>query len=308
MATIFVSYSRSDADFVRRLVDHLKTRSIDYWLDVDHIQAGADWSDAVWGALQRCDLMLLVVSPASMASKEVSNEWKYYQNLGKPIIPALVNAATNIHYQLVAMHYIDFDRYSFEEATEQLEGEITRVTQMIDAAADDREATVPDRPQPADDALPVTNQLDPSRVESVLWDRTTARINRYMFEQLEERLHYFNEEMVLEFIAYEQRENRVETKIKRGREYIVGRAGKGTTPDVDLTPLGAANLGISRKHVALKLEGDTLFIKDLHSTNNTYVEGKRLRGDEQLALKSGDRIQMGNLLLTVQFRPDAPAE
>lgn len=309
MATVFISYSRSDAVFVRRLADHLKARSIDHWLDVDRIQAGEDWSDAVWEALQKCDAMLLIMSPASMSSKEVSNEWKYYHNTGKPIIPVLVDAHTNIHYQLVSLHYIDFERAPFEDAVQLLEHEIARLVPGFEHFSGEagQEFTMPTHPGPKIEAvppLPSTDVLDPSKVDNVIWDRTTARIDRDLAKQLEDRLHHFDEQMVLEFVAYEQPDQRLEAKIRRGREYVLGRTGsKGIAPDIDLTPLGASDHGLSRKHASLKLDGETLFIKDLQSTNFTYVEGKRLRGDEQLALKSGDRVQMGNLLLMVYFRP-----
>lgn len=299
MPTIFISYSRADAGFVRRLVEHLKSGAVDYWLDIDQIQAGEDWSDVVWTALQSCDLMLLVLSPSSMSSKEVANEWKYYLNAGKPIIPVLVNATTNIHYQLVSLHYIDFERTPFDQATYLLDLEIARVTGSLDQP--ESGVTVPTTPDSQMNAepLPGTGVLDPSKVS---WDKTTARINFDLAKQIEDRLHHFDEQMLLEFISLEDQTRRLETRIRVGREYVVGRVGSGVTPDVDLTPLGAAHQGISRKHAALRLDGDTLFIKDLQSTNFTYVEGKRLRGDEQLALKSGDRIQMGNLLLMVNFR------
>jgi hypothetical protein len=301
MATVFISYSRSDAAFVRRLADHMKAKNIDHWLDMDRIQAGEDWSDAVWVALQKCDAMLLVLSPASMSSKEVANEWKYYHNTGKPIIPVLVDSNTNIHYQLVALQYIAFDGTTFEEAALMLEIEISRVVPGF--KRDTMEVTIPTKPQD-ELPLPQTAVLDPSKVENIKWDRTTARIDRDLAKQLEDRLHHFDEQMVLEFVAYEQPDQRLEAKIRRGREYVLGRTGsKGVAPDIDLTPLGASDHGLSRKHATLKLDGDTLFIKDLQSTNFTYVEGKRLRGDEQLALKSGDRVQMGNLLLMVYFRP-----
>ncbi len=300
MATVFISYSRSDAGFVRRLADYLKLKGIDHWLDVDRIQAGEDWSDAVWAALQKCDAMLLVLSPAAMSSKEVANEWKYYHNTGKPIIPVLVDANTNIHYQLVALHYVAFDRTTFGEAAQLLELEIARIVPGFESD----EFTVPTRPRAeAETPLPATDVLDPKKADYGMWDRTTARIDRDLAKQLEDRLHHFDEQMVLEFVAYEQPEQRLETKIRRGREYVIGRAGsKGVAPDIDLSPLGAAEQGLSRKHAALRLDGETLFIKDLQSTNFTFVEGKRLRGDEQLALKSGDRVQMGNLLLMVYFR------
>ena len=53
---------------------------------------------------------------------------------------------------------------------------------------------------------------------------------------------------------------------------------------------------------------DDGFIKDLGSTNNTFVEGRKLRGNEQLAVKSGDRIQLGNLMLTIHFRESSEGE
>src|SRR5688572_10311958 len=108
MATVFISYSRSNAEFARRLADDLKALSLDPWLDVDRIQVGEDWDDAVWEGLRTCDVMLLLLSPASMASKEVSNEWKYHLSQSKPLIPVLVDSSTNIHYRLAALQYIDF--------------------------------------------------------------------------------------------------------------------------------------------------------------------------------------------------------
>lgn len=308
MATVFVSYSRSDRVFVRRLVDHLKAKSFDCWLDVDRLQAGQDWSDAVWSALQECSIMLLVVSPASMSSKEVANEWKYYHNSDKPIIPVLVDSATNIHYQLVALHYIDFDRHPFERAAGLLEIEIARTVRELEnqpkAPAGEVDKINPSIESAEPQGLPVTNQLDPSKLDHVIRDRTTTRIDRDLAQQLEDRLHHFDEQMMLELISYDEQDRRIETKIRRGREYVLGRSGKDVTPDVDLSSLDAAGAGVSRKHAAIKLDGDTLFIKDLQSTNNTYVEGKKLRGDEQLALKSGDRVQLGSLLLIVYFRPE----
>src|SRR5690606_38421610 len=135
-----------------------------------------------WAALQQCELMLLVLSPASMASKEVANEGKYYNNTGKPIIPVLVDAATNIHYQLVALHYIDFDRNPFDVAARLLDTEIARVVGQLE---DERETArgetaganrlSPNGPTDLPDELPVIKPLIP---DQVTWDKTTARINR----------------------------------------------------------------------------------------------------------------------------------
>jgi pSer/pThr/pTyr-binding forkhead associated (FHA) protein len=114
--------------------------------------------------------------------------------------------------------------------------------------------------------------------------------------------------MLLELIHVQDNNLRIEARISPGREYVIGRKSDEIVPDIDLMQLGQGKQGISRRHAALKLDGDTLFIKDLGSTNATFVEGKRLRGSEQLAVKSGDRIQMGNLLLTIHFRDETNTE
>jgi hypothetical protein len=223
----------------------------------------------------------------------------------KSILPVLVEPTNNVHYRLVSLHYIDFHQHEYDAALEMLAAEIERIAGEKGLSFEETDAPEAELTAgPAADPRGVTGEL-PHRDEpgdDEVWERTTTRIDPVMAKQLEEKLHYFNEKMVLEFISHEHNEMRIQSKVGRGREYIIGRSGKGINPDVDLTPLGAATQGISRQHAALKVDGDTLFIKDLNSTNFTYVEGKRLRGTEQLALKSGDRVQFGNLLLTIHFR------
>jgi pSer/pThr/pTyr-binding forkhead associated (FHA) protein len=54
---------------------------------------------------------------------------------------------------------------------------------------------------------------------------------------------------------------------------------------------------VSRVHCRLTVLGDgALELRDLDSTNGTYVNGKRV---EQARLTSGDRVQMGRMELEV---------
>ena len=52
--------------------------------------------------------------------------------------------------------------------------------------------------------------------------------------------------------------------------------------------------GLSRVHLRLLVQGESVHVYDLGSTNGTYVAGKRV---QQAALQSGDMIQVGNQLL-----------
>jgi signal transduction histidine kinase/pSer/pThr/pTyr-binding forkhead associated (FHA) protein len=51
---------------------------------------------------------------------------------------------------------------------------------------------------------------------------------------------------------------------------------------------------VSRKHAELTIESDRVLIRDLNSSNGTYVNGKPMR---QSLLRSGDQLQVGRTLL-----------
>lgn len=68
----------------------------------------------------------------------------------------------------------------------------------------------------------------------------------------------------------------------------------GRRQDCDLQiPL----LGISRQHCQLSVEGGKITVKDLGSSNGTFVNGKRITEQE---LTAGDRLQVGLVMFTVQ--------
>ncbi len=294
MPRVFISYSRDDLPFVSRLAQDLRACGVDFWLDQENISAGEDWTDAVWEGLKSCDLMLLVISPASMASREVASEWKYYLNNGKPVLPLLAAATAHIHYQVNALQYVDFQAAPYEAA---LRGLIVELNARLGTDYDMR---VDDTP------LPATGSLAERVGAPVDMNKHTIRVDLEAMRQFEERLHFFGPQTTLELRAYGEEGWTAQVRLPAGRELVIGRGG-GDEADVDLIPAGAAGAGISRRHAALKVEANTLFIRDLNSTNFTFVEGQRLRPNEQRALKSGDRIQLGSLLLMVYFQSSQPA-
>jgi hypothetical protein len=120
---IFVSYSRSDAAFARRLTESLQQIGSDVWIDVADIRSGEDWSDAIQQALDQCTVMLVVISPEAMDSINVASEWKYYLDEGKMVIPVLLHEA-RIHFRLKPLNYIDFQRQDYDAAFAQLRAQL----------------------------------------------------------------------------------------------------------------------------------------------------------------------------------------
>ncbi len=57
-------------------------------------------------------------------------------------------------------------------------------------------------------------------------------------------------------------------------------------------------LSVSRRHCQLNAEGDTLAVKDLGSSNGTYVNNQRITEQQ---IEAGDRLVVGPIVFTVQI-------
>jgi len=88
------------------------------------------------------------------------------------------------------------------------------------------------------------------------------------------------------------------------REMVVGRTdGKTFTADLDLGPLDASTLGVSRVHAALVYDAprEVLRIMDLNSMNGTFLNGLRLKPQEMHDLRPGDLLRLGRLTVRVSY-------
>ena len=133
MARLFISYSRRDEPFVRRLATSLAHSGANLWLDVESIPAGSNWSSSIQEGLDITELMLLVISQESMASENVANEWQYFIDQKKPIIPLLLKP-TKIHFQINRLEYVDFHSQSYDAALQKLYAELGRKGITLNAA------------------------------------------------------------------------------------------------------------------------------------------------------------------------------
>jgi Tol biopolymer transport system component len=159
MVKIFVSYSRKDEPFARQLAGALGDLGADVWIDHQAIHTGSRWNDAIQEGLDACDLMLLILSPDSMASKNVGDEWLYYLNRDKPIFPVWYKPC-KIHFQLDRLQRIDFHSQSFDTALRQLHNELKRQGFRLNPLPAS-EPTTATTPQPIRPTIPRRNWLFP---------------------------------------------------------------------------------------------------------------------------------------------------
>lgn len=73
-------------------------------------------------------------------------------------------------------------------------------------------------------------------------------------------------------------------------------------PDLDLTPFGALENGVSRQHAAIYRNDTTLTVVDMGSANGTHLNGQRLIPNQPRILRDGDEIQFGKLVAHIYFK------
>jgi hypothetical protein len=77
MADVFISYSRKDTDFVRRLHESLGQHNRDIWIDWQDIPPTAEWLKEIFASIEAADNFLFVVSPDSCACEMCREEVAY---------------------------------------------------------------------------------------------------------------------------------------------------------------------------------------------------------------------------------------
>lgn len=90
MAHIFISYSRQDEDYALQLVDDLRQRGFDVWIDQSGLEPSDHWFREIGRAVRRCAAFVIVKSPNSEASPWVTKEILVALDADKPIFPLLL--------------------------------------------------------------------------------------------------------------------------------------------------------------------------------------------------------------------------
>ena len=87
-------------------------------------------------------------------------------------------------------------------------------------------------------------------------------------------------------------------------EVLVGRydPAHNIYPDLNLTPDGGLEDGVSRRHCKIHRQGGVYLVEDVGSANGTFVNGHRLTVYLPHEIKDGDSLQLGGIKLMVSIR------
>ena len=83
---------------------------------------------------------------------------------------------------------------------------------------------------------------------------------------------------------------------------VLGRTLDSDESDhIDLSDVGAVELGVSRRHVRLERVHNSVHVTDLRSVNGTWLNRERLVPGVPKVLRNRSLLQLGKMVLRVQF-------
>lgn len=85
------------------------------------------------------------------------------------------------------------------------------------------------------------------------------------------------------------------------QEFSIGRTGGGQPilPDIDLTPYGGYQNGVSRLHALIQIKDTIVWVNDLGSANGTRVNDRAIPAHEPVRIQNGDVITLGNFNIQI---------
>ena len=147
---LFISYAHVDEDRVRRLVDILWAAEHDPWFD-EWLLPGQDWQEAITDAIAGCDALVYALTGKSVRSEYCQWEFGTAVEMGKPIIPVLLEEEASLPGLLSRYQYADFTKdpavsgMGFALDVARLLGGLSRIAVTIAPEEMPRKVTAPGR-------------------------------------------------------------------------------------------------------------------------------------------------------------------
>ncbi len=134
MAELFISYSKHNRPQALTLAGELREKGFSVWIDQGGIEGAQNWSAKIVEGINDCSTMILLISPQSVASRNVAREVHIAFEKSKNILPVVIEKVklpANFEYPLAGLQHVYFhDRPAILQALQLLRAGIPVVEQL----------------------------------------------------------------------------------------------------------------------------------------------------------------------------------
>ena len=129
-AEVFISYSSQDQERVVKIADKLRSAGVSIWVDESGIGAATLWSKEIATAIKSCRVLVLMVTPNSVKSKNVVKEVSLAAEQNKQILPVILEPTQipeALEYHLAGIQHLDIAGMSDSESAEEILAALERL-------------------------------------------------------------------------------------------------------------------------------------------------------------------------------------
>ncbi len=128
-AKVFISYSRKDKEFIRKLHDALKAQGFELWVDWEGIALGTEWWKEIVEGIEGCDQFIFLISPDSVTSQVCADELQKGIEHNKQLVPVLIREEkgmmANVRPELQAINF------TFMRTDEEFERTLPQLVELL---------------------------------------------------------------------------------------------------------------------------------------------------------------------------------
>ena len=110
MAFVFLSYARPDREIARKLTEDLSERGVGVWSDMD-VNVGSSWVEEISRKLDDAAAVLVLMTPYSLNSQYVIQEWSSAIRQSRRVIPVLAGGVSfeDLPNELASIQGVNLD-------------------------------------------------------------------------------------------------------------------------------------------------------------------------------------------------------
>jgi len=103
---VFISYSKPDKEFTKRICGILDKQNINYFLDQKSMEWGENIDQVIHDAFEKATHLLVIISPASLKSQWVAYEIGIAKTKELTILPLLIHPSLELPTFISQYHYL----------------------------------------------------------------------------------------------------------------------------------------------------------------------------------------------------------